>query len=217
MAVGTSLITGIAFDATGDNLYFSDAPERIVRLTYNAGASAYQTPTLCNLTGNLPGPNHLVVDPTLGLLVVDVSDGFVRQQAACNAAVMPTDFVNLSGGLFGQPYGIAAVPGADFRVSDINSDRIAQVTVAGVATLWESVLLDVPLGIDWLAGGTSLYADSLFVANAGDQRILSTKGPFTARRAASLRPDPIDVAFAADRTLYILADNPGRIYKVTGY
>lgn len=217
VAVGNGAITGIAFDATGDNLYYSDLPERIVRLTYNAGASAYQSPTLCNAPGNLPGPNHLIVDPVLGLLVVDIADDFVRQQAACDMTVLPVDFADLGVAPFGTPFGIAAVPGDDFRVSDINNDHIADMDAAGNLALWESVLLDVPLGIDWLAGGTTIFADSLFAANVGNNRIVSTKGPFTARRAASLANDPVDVAFAADRTLYILSDNPGRIYKVTGY
>lgn len=211
-------VTGIAFDATGDNLYFSDAPERIVRLTYDMGTGNYLSPTQCVQIGNLPVPNHLIVDAVLGILVVDLADDLVKQQAACNSMAQAVDFADLNNDPpFGQPFGIAAVPASDFRVSELANDRIAQVTATGVASIWESVLLDNPLGIDWLAGGTTVFADSLFVANDGNNRILSTKGPFTARRAASLAPDPIDVAFAADRTLYILADGPGRIYKVTGY
>lgn len=215
--VGTSRIEGIAFDATGDNLYLTDRPEQIVRLTYDAGAAAYQNPTACNMIGNLPGPYHLLFDAALGLMVADQSDQVLKQQPACDNMAAPADF---TAAVFDTPWGIARKPAAELLVSDDGLDRIWSVTAAGATGVWETFGLDQPRGIDWLAGGQSTYADSLLVANFGNQRVVSTRGGFTTRTVATLRNDPIDVSLA-NGTLYVLtrpsAGNPGRIFRVSGF
>ena len=69
--IGLGTIEGVAFDATGDNLYYTDNQDRTGQLTWNG--TAYATPVLCNNAGTQrpQNPMHLVFDPTLGLLTAD--------------------------------------------------------------------------------------------------------------------------------------------------
>ena len=69
--VGQGQIEGVAFDATGDNLYYTDRQRRVGRLAWNG--TTYATGVLCNDTAQSrpQDPFHLVFDATAGLLMVD--------------------------------------------------------------------------------------------------------------------------------------------------
>ena len=215
-------ITGLSFDATGDNLYYSfnnGGNTALVQLTWNAGTSTYATPVICNVpvNQNPPDPWHSVFDATLGLLVSDQGDKVLKRQAACTQ----TDPTNFAGaGMFDQPWGVAQKSATDFYVSDFNLDRIFHVTSGGATDTFEISGQDRPQGIEWLAGGPSIFADSLLVANNGSQRLSSTRGNFTSRSAAYFRDPPIDLALTTG-TAYVVTvqggGNPGRIFAISGF
>ena len=215
-------ILGVAFDATGDRLYWVEV-ERVRRLTWNAGASAYQTPEDCYdfTAGQLPEPHHLVIDGT-DIVIADRSDQVLKvidiSVTDCDGTEIPADV----GTGMSDPWGVVELPGGDYAVSDVNDDAIYQVSGGGGTSTYEAARCDVPMGVDWLAGGTSTYADSLFIANFGDQRVLSSTGLNQVRTAVSLRNDPVDLAFGAGAeagSLFVLTDPGarGRIFKITGY
>lgn len=219
VTVGMGTVEGVALDATGDNLYYSDRQNRIVRLTWNAGNMAYETPTACNdIATNPPqDPFHLVFDATLGILVTEQNDGTLKRIATCAGTSQSTDFSDQ----LDTPWGVAEMPTGDFLVSDVQQDAVFLVDqTTGAVSLYEGARLDQPMGVDWLDGGTSTFADSLFVASNNDQRVYSTKGSLSSRTAVSTVDDPIDVAFGSgtyDGTLFLLTENGGRIFRITGY
>jgi hypothetical protein len=214
LASGTA--EGIAFDATGDNLYYSDRQDRIARLTWNG--NTYANGTVCNNVGSqFPAqPYHLVHDATLGVLVVDDETGRVLRLTACTGG----DATELSSNSFDRPRGIALGSGGEIYVSDNNDDVIDVVDrTTGARTRFEDHNLDRPYGLDWLAGGTSAYADSLMIADSGDRIVVSTQGAGP-HPTAYLRNEPIDVAVDG-LTMYVLtrpsAGDSGRIFAVTGF
>jgi hypothetical protein len=220
VVLGNGRITGVAFDSTGDTLFYSDVNDRIMFLTYNATNSAYENPQACIDIGaqNPQDPWHLVHDPTLGLLTVDQQDDRIKQQVTCSAATEPNDFTNDLGD---RPWGIALDAAGAIYVSDEGQGRIVMVDrTNGNSSVFENRNLDEPHGIVWMAGGTSPFADSLLVADFGDRRVASTKGSGP-RGAVFLRNRPTDVAVDSNRTLYVLTrpgnNEPGRVFKVTGF
>lgn len=224
-APGGGIMTGVAFDATGDNLFYSklvgNAESIIGRLTFNAGAMTYQNPVVCNIPLNQQptDPFHLVVDAGGDVFVADQGDQVLKSLDTANCGAGGTDPADLSSGL-DTPWGVAQIPGGDFLVSDEAVDAIYRVTGAGVTSVYETSRMDRPLGLDWLGASTTVFADSLFVANFGNQRILATQGTGFSRTAATLADDPVDVAFGSGAnagSLFILTDGGGRIFTVTGY
>lgn len=218
---GNGRLEGIAFDASGDHLYFSDRQNRLVEMTWNATNVRYENPVACNDWGadNPQDPMHLVFDPTLGVLVVDQNDDRVKQMATCDAAAQPTSFTNR---IFDRGWGIALGAGGDIFVSDEGRGEILQVDrTNGDTTLFEQAGLDRPRGIEWLAGGTSDFADSLLIADTGDRTVSSTVGIGTTRDAVFLRNQPVDVALDGAGTLFVLtrpsAGDRGRVFIVTGF
>lgn len=215
VVVGQGTIEGIAFDATGDNLFYSDRTNRLRRLTWDG--AAYSNGVDCNdpNNDNPQEPFHMVFDATLGLLVTDQQDDVVKRQAACDGSD-PGDFTAQA---FELPWGIAAGAGGEYYVSDNNDDVIFEVDGSGTTTPFETRGLDRPRGLVWV-GGSSDFADSLLVANHEGRDVLSTRGGGDRRNAAFLRNNPVDIHLAGD-TLYILtepsAGDPGRIYTVTGF
>jgi hypothetical protein len=73
--------------------------------------------------------------------------------------------------------------------------------------------------MDWIAGGSSAYADTLAVASV-QGRIVVSQTASSQVAITYLRNPPIDLAFTTG-TMYILATPAtpahGRIYKVTGF
>ena len=212
--VGQGDIEGVAFDATGDNLYFSDRSDRVGRLAWDG--AAYTTPTACNdTTAQRPqDPYHLVFDATLGILPVDGNRRELARVDVCDATTVGTSIT--ANQAFEAPRGIALGPTGELYVADQSADRISQVDRAN-GTLTTFANVDSPYGIEWVAGA-SAWANSLLVASTQDRVIASTKAGAAA--AAFLRNTPIDVTIDGG-TLYILtspsANNRGRIYKVTGF
>ncbi|MCE9577422.1 MAG: hypothetical protein K8W52_30010 [Deltaproteobacteria bacterium] len=214
---GQGEIEGVAFDAPGDNLYFTDRQRRTGRLTWNG--SAYQGPaTTCNnVNANTPqDPYHVVFDATEGLLVVDGNAGEVARIATCAAATSGTTLSNNAN--LDRGRGIALGPNGELFVSDSGRDEIRAVDRATGAVTTYAQGLNGPYGVEWL-GGTSAWANGLVVANAQDRTVVVTTGD-GGDPVAYLRNTPIDVALAGG-TLYILtspsATNRGRIYQVTGF
>ena len=225
VTIGVGTIEGVAFNADGTFLFYTDRNDRIVRLTYNPGVTAhYENPIGCTfLAGNPPqDPFHLWIDGTTALFPELANQTLqTLDVSACTGAAEATDPADLSAGL-DTPYGVTQIPAGDYLVSDVADDVVYRVTAAGVTTVFESARMDEPVGMDWLAGGDSTYADSVFVANRGSQRVLSSRGGNTSRTAVSLVPDPIDVAFgvgAYEGTLYVLTvpGAQGRIFAITGF
>lgn len=216
VATGVGTITGISFDATGDNLYYSDFQNRLIRLTYNG--TDYATPTTCNVPANqLPNqPMHSVFDATLGLLVADQNTPGVMRQATCTG-VDPTVF---SGTAFDTPVGMGLGTAGELYVSDLALNRIFQLDRStGAATAFETFGLQEPQGIEWMSGGASPFNASLFVANSGMRRITSTRGNGTPRSLVFFSDTPVDLTGAAG-TIWVVTrpgNGPGRIYKVTGF
>lgn len=216
VVVGAGLLEGVALDATGDNLYYTDRQNRTGRLSWNG--AAYATPVLCNDAAQQrpQDPYHLVVDPTLGLLVADDNSQELVRIATCAPTTVGATFsVNAS---FDRALGVALGAAGELYVSDVGRDRISRVDrTTGAVTLFQANVNE-PHGLEWI-GGTSPWADSLMVAELGDRVVTSTKGTGT-RSAAYLRNAPVDLAIAGG-TLYILtapgANNRGRIYKVGGF
>ncbi len=216
--VGVGTMEGIAFDASGDNLYYSDRQNRLGRLTWSVANNRYEGSVLCNNLGaqEPQDPFHLVHDATLGVLVVDDNNSRLLREAGCTGA-SPTD---VSDSAFDQPRGVALGASGQIFVSDEGRDVVYRVDrVDGGVTRFEDRDLDQPVGIDWLAGGTSSYANSLMIAERGDRTVSSSSGDGT-RATAYLRNEPIDVAVAGG-TMYVLtrpsAGAEGRIFAVTGF
>ncbi len=223
--VGAPIITtaggqfsGIAFDATGDNMYLSERQNRIIRLTHNG--MTYATPAAICADGastNLAqDPRHLMIDATDGIVVTETNDQNAKMLATANCAAASTlnDFVATQ--TFNVPWGVTKMAGGDYLVSDVADDVIYRVTSAGVVSLFETFNLSQPLGMDWLGTSTTSFANSVFTANRNSQFITASQGNLTNRMAAAMRSDPVDLDFyGAD--LFILAENPGRIYRVSGY
>jgi len=215
---GVGTIEGIAFDASGDNLYFTDRQRRIGHAVWDPLTQRYSAAGFCNdiAVDNPADPYHLVVDPTLGLLIVDDARQRVVRAATCNATAQP---VGLTMGTLDQPRGIALGPAGEIYVSDLNRDEILQVARdTGAITVFQDADVREPWGLTWV-GGTSPFGGSLLVALNGSQRVVSATATGT-RTAAYLRNDPVDVDVVGD-TAYILttpsAGNRGRIFKVTGF
>lgn len=217
---GIGTMEGVAFDASGDNLYFTDRQRRIGHLTWNPLTQRYDAAGFCNdvAVDNPADPYHLVIDAALGILVVDDDRQRVAQAATCSAAMQPVGLTMT--GVFDQPRGIALGPSGEIYVADFGADEILAVDRAtGAVTRFEGSRVQEPWGIEWV-GGTSAFANSLLVALNGDQRVVSTAGNGT-RTAAYLRNDPIDVALGAGGAAFVLtqpsAGNRGRLFKVTGF
>lgn len=215
---GVGTMEGVAFDASGDTLYYTDRQRRIGRLSWAPLTQRYDAAGFCNdiAVDNPADPYHLVVDPTLGLLVVDEARQRVVQVASCNASLQPAA---LTTSVFDQPRGIALGPTGEIYVSDLNSDEILRVDRAtGATTRFEGARVPEPWGIEWLGGG-SAFAGSLLVALSGDRRVVATGGAGP-RAVAYLRNDPIDLAIAG-ASGYVLtrpsANSRGRIFRITGF
>jgi len=219
IALANGEAEGVAFDATGDHLYFSDRQDRIMRLTWTG--TGYATPITCNdVSSQRPNqPYHLIHDAALGILVVDDDTGDVMvEDDACTGP--GNDPSTLTQSNFDRPRGIAAGAGGEIYVSDNGNDVIDLVDRStGARIRFEDNNLDEPYGLDWLAGGTSAYADSLLIANSGRRTVESSTGNGV-HPTAYLRNRPIDVAVAG-LTAYVLtrpsANNNGRIFKVAGF
>ncbi|HTM23397.1 MAG TPA: hypothetical protein VL172_22900 [Kofleriaceae bacterium] len=219
VVVGVGDIEGVAFDADGTTLYYTDRQDRLMHMTWNDGTSAYEGSSACNNIGNSfpQEPFHLVHDPELGVLVVDQDRQRVLQEAGCTGA----DPVDFSEQAFDQPRGIALGPAGEIYVSDLNNDEIRVVDRdTGNVSLFDDRDLDTPMGLEWLDGGASAFADTLLVADRGNRIVRSTAGDGDSRAAAFLRNSPVDVALDG-ATLYILtapsAGDSGRIFVVTGF
>lgn len=211
VVVGAGVIEGLAFDATGDNLYYSDRPNRVMRLTWDTGAGVYAAPVSCNdvALASPTDPYHLVVDPSLGLLVVDDGSLAVVRQGCSGTA--PTD---LSAGALVQPRGIAVGAAGEIFVADGSAGTIAEVDrTTGAVTTFQATGLGTPRGIEWLAG-TSSWADSLLVADAGLFQIVAVDGTL-ATPVAYLTVVPVDVAVAGSFA-YVLTSSAG-LFRVGGF
>ena len=215
--VGVSRIEGLALDAAGDNLFYTDRQDRTGKLTWN-GSTAYATPVLCSDPAQQrpQDPYHLVIDGTLGMLVVDDNSQEVQRIATCAPTSVGQTFS--MNGNFDSPRGIAAGVSGEFYVSDFNRDRVSMVNgTTGAVTTFDTSLQE-PYGMEWVPG-TSTWASSLMVAAFGDRIVASTKG-MGSLAAAYLRNNPIDLTFAGG-AMYVLTapsgGNRGRIYKVTGF
>ncbi len=215
--VGQGELEGIAFDATGDNLYYSDRQDRTGRLTWNG--TAYASPVLCNdANAQRPqDPFHLVFDASLGLLVADDGRRQLARIATCATASVGTGFTATDS--FDSPRGVALGPSGELYVSDIGTGRVSQVARTNGALSVFASGLDDPYGIEWNVGTTMPWANRLMVALRGARIVLSTTAT-TELAAAYLRNDPIDLAISGT-TMYVLtapsANNRGRIYKITGF
>ncbi len=213
--VGAGVIEGVAFDATGDNLYYTDRQDRTGRLTWNG--TAYASPVLCNNTGaqSPQDPYHLVFDPTLGLLTPDDNGQEVVRVSVCATTTTGADFTNFT---FDQPRGIGLGAAGEIYVSDEAADEILRVDRTNGAVSVFETRIQAPYGVEWLATGTSPYASSLMVAS-GDRVVESTRG-LGALAAAYLKNPPIDLAFLGG-TMFVLTSpsqtDRGRIFKVSGF
>lgn len=215
---GNGTMEGVAFDATGANLYFTDRQNRLGRLGWNATNMRYEAATFCNdiFADNPQEPYHLVHDATLGVLVVDDQAQRLLREAACTGAD-PTDFTTDA---FDQPRGVALGASGEIYVSEINNGEVFVVDRNnGAVSVFEDRDLNEPYGLEWLAGGSSAYADTLMIADRDARVVYSSAGVGT-RPTAYLRNDPIDVAIDGG-TMYVLtqpsAGDPGRIFMVTGF
>lgn len=210
--VGQGRIEGVAFDATGDHLVFSDQSNRIGQLAFDG--TAYTGLVQCvDATQQKPqDPLHLLVDATLGILVVDGNDKQVFRAATCSAS---SPGVQLTNGNFDAPRGIAAGVAGEFYVSDPGRDRISQMSSAGALTTFDSSI-NGPAGMRWLSGGASAFDNSLLVASS-DRVVASTTGT-GGTNVVFLRTAPVDLAIATDMFVITAPANGirGRIYKVSG-
>jgi len=214
--VGAGAIEGVAFDATGATMYVSDRPNRIVQLTY--ATTAYGTPVVCdNVAQQRPqDPYHLVFDATLGILAVDGNRKELERVATC--AVTTVGTAASMNGNFDQPRGVALDPAGAIYMSDQNNDRVYAVDRTTGAVTVSGSGVAAPYGIEWLAGGTTQFADTLMVAS-GDRVVESMKGSGLLA-AAYLRTTPMDLAFITGSMFVVTAPGNairGRIYKVAGF
>lgn len=208
---GVGVIEGLAFDATGDNLYYSDRQSRLLRLTWNAVSGAYETPTICNdpVAGDPVDPYHLVSDASLGLLVVDGSSQRVVRQATCSGTAPSAFSATLA-----QPGGIALGPAGEVFVADGSAGTIVQVDrTTGALAPFQQTGLGTPRGIVWL-GGASSWAGSLLVADAGLDQVLAVNGT-SAAPVAYLAVVPVDVAVAGS-FVYVLTSSAG-LFRIGGF
>ncbi len=214
---GQGTIQGVAFDATADNLYFTDSQNRTGRLTWNG--TAYAGAVACSDPNQQrpQTPFHLVFDATLGLLTPDDNAQNVVEVATCAQASVGTTFGNNAN--FDSPRGIALDPNGAIYVSDNNRNRVSTIDRATKAVTPYGGPINAPYGLEWLATGTTAYANTLMVAQT-DARIVTSITPTNQLAAAYLRNTPIDLTFIGG-TMYVLtsasANNRGRIYAVTGF
>ena len=220
VVVGQGSIEGLAFDATGDNLYYSDSPDRLQRMTWNPTGMRYEGATTCNVIANQnpQQPLHLIVDATLGVLVADRDRQRVSRQAACN---QQNPLALSTGGNLDFPYGLASDPAGRIFVSDFNRDEVSLIDRGtGAVTRFEDARLAAPRGLDWLAGGGAAFGDSLLVTSRDDRTVYATRGGSTSRAAVYLARPPIDVA-TTGTTAFVITEAGngarGRIFKVTGF
>lgn len=227
----TGFPLGLAFDATGAFAYVMEGgvgnPDSgLWRLEFQAGMG-YTALTPCNVLvgNNFADPFHAIVDGT-DVVFVDAGDERIKKFAVadCDGTGDATD---VTGAIFaqfggGNGWGITQIPASDYLSSDEGNDLIYRsVPGTGATTVYETgggvspASLNAPIGVDWLAGGATSYADSLFVANSGSQRVVSTRGNFTTRSFATLRNDPLDLGFFGGN-LFIVTVN-GRVYRVGGF
>lgn len=218
---GVGQLSGIAFDATGDNMYVSDRTNRVRRFAWDGTALAYSTTaTDCvNSGAQLPQtPYHLIFDGTRILVVDDQNRNLQTVAATClntNSGVALT-----TQNSFDQPRGVAqGATASDLFVSDNGADRVFKVNATtGARTAFATS--NAPYGLEWLSGGTSAFANSLMIASQGDRVVESSTGTGSPNAAAYLRNTPIDLAIGGT-TMYVLttpsAGNRGRIYKVAGF
>lgn len=216
VAVGVGRIQGLALDAAGDNLYFTDRQNRTGRLTWNG--AAYAGLAACtDAAQQRPQDGYgLVADPALGLIIADDGSPELVRVATCAPTSVGTSFS--MNGSFDRPQGVALGPAGEIYVSDVGRGRISRVDrTSGAVTPYEGGVAE-PYGLEWVTG-TSAWAGSLLVADFGDRTVVSTRGAGTLA-AAYLRNEPVDLALAGG-TLYILTapgtGSRGRIYKVSGF
>ena len=216
--IGVGVIQGVAFDATGTNLYFTDSQNITGHLTWNG--TAYANVALCNSAAQQKPqtPVHLVFDATLGILTPDDNGQNVVEVNPCAPTTAGIDFTMQN--TFDAPRGIALDPTGKIYVSDQNRGIVATVDRTSHAVATFAAGFQEPYGVEWLGASTTTFANSLMVADMGDRIVASTTGSGVPLAAAYLRNSPIDLAFVAG-TMYILttpsANNRGRIYKVTGF
>jgi DNA-binding beta-propeller fold protein YncE len=216
--VGAGTMEGVAFDAAGDNLYFTDRQDRLGRMSWDSVNSVYQNAVFCNDPNaqDPRDPYHLVHDGSLGVLFADAQDQRLRQELACTGQA-PADFSQQS---FDEPRGVALSASGEIYVSDFNRDAVYHVDRStGAVSQFEDQSLREPYGLDWMGASTTRFADSLMVAVSGDNMVVSTQGAGSVP-AAYLRNTPIDVAVAGG-TMYILTrpsnGDRGRIFAVSGF
>lgn len=219
-ANSTGTIMGVAFDATGDNLYFSVNQNQTGALPYNATTGYTATvATVCdNPTAQNPqNPQHLIFDATLGILTPDANGGDLSRIATCAAATNGTNFTNNAN--WDSPRGIAEDPTGTIYVSDNGRGRVFAVNPTTMAVTPFGGGFDAPYGVEWLGTSTTTFANSLMVADQG-ARVVVSQSATAQLTAAYMRNSPIDLAFIGG-TMYILtsasANNRGRIYAVTGF
>jgi hypothetical protein len=218
---GLGQLSGIAFDATGDNMYVSDRTNHVRRFAWDTVALAYSTTAAdcVNSGAQLPQtPYHLIFDGARILVVDDQNRNLQTVAATCLATNSGVALTTQNS--FDTPRGVAmGATAADLFVSDNGADRVFKVNATtGARTPFANS--NAPFGIEWLAGGTSAFKDSLMIASQGDRVVESSTGTGPSVAAAYLRNTPIDLAISG-MTMYVLtqpsANNRGRIYKVTGF
>jgi len=219
-ANATGIIEGVAFDATGDNLYFTVDQNQTGALPYNATTGYTATvATVCDdpAQQNPQNPFHLIFDATLGILTPDDQNQELSRVATCAPTTQGTSFTNNSN--WDAPRGVAEDPTGTIYVSDQNRGRVYTVNPTTMAVAPFGPGVDSPYGVEWLGTSTTPFASSLMVAQT-QARIVASLTATNVLAAAYLRNSPIDLAFIGG-TMYILtsasANNRGRIYAVTGF
>ncbi len=215
VVVGAGIIEGIAFDATGDNLFYTDRPFRVQRLAWTG--TGYANSVACDdVVASTLAPYHLVADPTLGILVADDESLRVVQLSTCAAATVPSAF---SASTLMQPRGLTTDGSGQLLVSTLGDAAIHTVDpTTGAVGPYPHTLLVQPLGIAW-DSGTSFWANGLLVADRGASAVFSVTTDGT-RLVATLASPPVDLAIGGGH-LYVLAApagaEPGRIYVASGF
>lgn len=217
IVVGQGVIEGVAVDATSDNLFFTDRANRVGRLTWNGTAYANQAACADPAQQSPQDPMHLVIDGSLGILLADDNANDILRVATCTASSTGTP-LSMAAKL-DKPRGIALGALGEIYVSEGDRDRVSLVDRStGTTSVFQTGVAGA-YGMEWLAGGTSAYGDSLLVASTEGRTVESTRGLGTTA-VAFLRTGPVDLALDAG-SLYILSEpangSRGRIYKVTGF
>ena len=218
VAVGVGTIEGLTFDATADNLYYTDRQNRVIRLTWSG--TAYGSAAACNdaTAAGLQDPYHLVFDATLGILAAEDNATKVVAVATCAGTSTATAF---SGSTITQPRGMALGSAGEIYVSSPGLDRVYQVDrTTKVVTVYDSTHLHQPVGIQWL-GGSSTYGGRLVVADYNDSAVVAVNGA-SRKSFGTVAPQPIDVAVAANNaSIFVLTTTSvakaAGIYKITGF